>query len=78
MSDRGGLFQITLLSIGVLAVFGLVALLDDIPLPITEVGDTLPNYWPETGVWEEVSVSIAPLAIVICCLGIAAWIVTHR
>ena len=78
LSDNKGFFQIILLSFGVLTVFALVLILDDFPLPLTEEGETLPDFWPEEGVWEEVSVLIAPLAVVICLLGMAAYVVTHR
>ena len=81
MSDNKGFFQIILLSFGVLTVFGLVLILDDFPMPVqNETKLPLTDYWPdpEDKVWEEVSKKIAPMAVVICFMGIAAYVVTHR
>ena len=63
MSDRDGFFQLILLSFGVMTVFTLVANLSTFGL---------------SGPWAEVNVLIAPLILVICFLGIAAYVVTHR
>lgn len=63
MVETDGFFQIILLGIGVMVVFALIA------------------YLPTLGVdgpWAEVNVLIAPLIVVICFLGIAAYVVTHR
>ena len=81
MSDRGGFFQMILLGFGVLTVFGLILILDDFPMPVqNETKLPLTKYWPdpEDKVWEEVSEKIAPLVIVIFCIGFAAYVVTHR
>ena len=63
MSDREGFFQLILLGFGVLSIFALIA-------NMTSFG--------VDGPWAEVNVLIAPLAIVICLLGFAAYMVTHR
>jgi len=63
MSDRSGFFQLILLSFGVMVVFALIA-------NMTTFG--------VSGPWAEVNVLIAPLVLVICFLGMVAWVVTHR
>ena len=63
MSDREGFFQLILLSVGVMAVFALIA-------NLTSFG--------VSGPWAEVNVLIAPLVIIICFIGFAAYMVTHR
>ena len=63
MSDRGGFFQLILLSFGVMVVFALIA-------NMTTFG--------VSGPWAEVNVLIAPLVLVICFLGMVAYVVTHR
>ena len=63
MSDREGFFQLILLSLGVMVVFTLIA------------------YMPTLGIsgpWAGVNTLIAPLVIVICFLGMVAYVVTHR
>lgn len=63
MSDTKGFFQLILLSVGVIVVFTLIA------------------YMPTLGIsgpWTEVNVLIAPLVLVICFVGFAAYVVTHR
>ena len=63
MSDREGFFQLILLSLGVMVVFTLIA------------------YMPTLGIsgpWAGVNALIAPLVIVICFLGMVAYVVTHR
>ena len=66
MSDRDGFFQLILLGVGVFVVFTLIANLDNFGLSTTP------------GLWESVNTLIAPLIIVICFLGFAAFVVTHR
>lgn len=63
MSDTEGFFQLILLSVGVMVVFTLIANLTSFGL---------------SGPWAEVNVLIAPLVLVICFLGMAAYVVTHR
>ena len=63
MSDNGGFFQLILLSFGVMVVFALIA-------NMTTFG--------VSGPWAEVNVLIAPLVLVICFLGMVAYVVTHR
>ncbi len=63
MSDTSGFFQLILLSFGVLVVFALIA-------NLTSFG--------VSGPWAEVNVIIAPLALVICFLGMVAYVVTHK
>ena len=63
MSDRSGFFQLILLSFGVMTVFALIA-------NMTSFG--------VSGPWAEVNVLIAPLVLIICLLGMVAYVVTHR
>ena len=63
MSDTKGFFQLILLSVGVMTVFALIANLTSFGVP---------------GPWADVNTLIAPLVIVICFLGFAAYVVTHR
>ena len=63
MSDNAGFFQLILLSVGVMAVFALIA-------NLTSFG--------VSGPWAEVNVLIAPLVLVICFMGFIAYVVTHR
>jgi len=63
MSDASGFFQLILLGIGVFVVFALIAYLPDLGV---------------SGPWADVNTLIAPLIIVICFLGFAAYVVTHR
>ena len=63
MSDRSGFFQLILLSFGVMVVFALIA-------NMTSFG--------VSGPWAEVNVLIAPLVLIICLLGMVAYVVTHR
>ena len=63
MVETDGFFQIILLGIGVMVVFTLIAYLPTLGV---------------SGPWAEVNVLVAPLIIVICFLGIAAYVVTHR
>ena len=63
MSDNKGFFQLILLSFGVMTVFALIASLTSFGL---------------SGPWAEVNALIAPLVLVICFLGMAAYVVTHR
>jgi len=63
MSDRGGFFQLILLSFGVMVVFALIANMTTFGL---------------SGPWAEVNTLIAPLVLVICFLGMVAYVVTHR
>ena len=63
MSDNQGFFQIILLSFGVMVVFALIA-------NMTTFG--------VSGPWAEVNTLIAPLVLIICFIGIAAYVVTHR
>jgi len=63
MSDMKGFFQLILLSLGVIVVFTLIA------------------YMPTLGIsgpWAEVNTLIAPLVLVICFLGMAAYVVVNR
>ena len=64
MGKSGGFFQLLLLGIGVLTVFTLIAY--------------MPTMGFERTVWEDVRDAIAPLIVVICFLGFAAYVVTHR
>ncbi len=62
MGDKG-FFQLILLSMGVFVVFTLIA------------------YMPTLGIsgpWVDVNALIAPLILVICFIGFAAYVVTHR
>ena len=63
MGDNEGFFQIILLSVGVMSVFALIAQLTDLGL---------------SGPWAEVNTLIAPLVLIICFVGIATYLVTHR
>ena len=63
MSDNTGFFQLILLSVGVMAVFALIA-------NLTSFG--------VSGPWAEVNVLIAPLVLIICLMGFIAYVVTHR
>ena len=63
LSDKDGFFQLILLSFGVMVVFALIA-------NMTTFG--------VSGPWAEVNVLIAPLVLVICFLGMVAYVVTHR
>lgn len=63
MSDREGFMQLILLSFGVMVVFALIA-------NMTAFG--------VSGPWAEVNALIAPLVLVICFLGMVAYLVTHR
>ena len=63
LSDRNGFFQLILLSFGVMVVFALIA-------NMTAFG--------VSGPWAEVNVLIAPLVLIICLLGMVAYVVTHR
>lgn len=58
-----GFFQLILLSLGVMVVFTLIAYLPTLGV---------------SGPWAEVNTLIAPLVFVICFLGMAAYVVTHR
>jgi len=66
MSDRDGFFQLILLGVGVFVVFALIA-------NLTSFG--VPGPWVGT---DSVTSMIAPLMIVICFIGFAAYMVTHR
>jgi len=63
ISDNTGFFQLILLSFGVMVVFALIA-------NMTTFGIS--------GPWAEVNTLIAPLVLVICFLGMVAYVVTHR
>ena len=63
MSDNAGFFQLILLSVGVMAVFALIA-------NLTSFG--------VSGPWAEVNALIAPLVLIICFMGFIAYVVTHR
>lgn len=63
MSNTKEFFQLILLSVGVMVVFALIA-------NLTTFG--------VSGPWAEVNTLIAPLVIVICFLGMATYVVTHR
>lgn len=64
MSNTSGFFQLILLGVGVIVVFLLI------------------SYMPEMGfskiVWEEVFDLLIPLMGIICFLGFAAYMVSHR
>ena len=64
MTENDGFLQLLLLSFGVMTVFTIIANLTD-PLGVP-------------GPWEAVTVLIAPLILVICFMGFAAYVVTHR
>lgn len=64
MSDTEGFFQLIFLGIGVLVVFMLIVY--------------MPTMGFEEESWNYVRDKIVPLIIVICFLGFAAYVVTHR
>lgn len=61
--DNDGFLQLILLSFGVMVVFALIA-------SLTSFG--------VSGPWAEVNTLIAPLVLVICFLGMTAYMVIHR
>lgn len=63
MSNMGDFFRLILLSVGVMVVFLLIAYLPTMGVP---------------GPWATVNALIAPLILVICFLGFAAYVVTNR
>jgi len=63
MSNMHGFFQLILLSLGVMVVFTLIAYLPTLGV---------------SGPWADVNALIAPLILVICFLGMAAYVVVNR
>ena len=61
--DNEGFFQLILLSFGVMIVFAIIA-------NLTSFG--------VSGPWAEVNTLIAPLVLVICFLGMVAYLVVNR
>jgi len=66
MSDTQGFFQLILLCFGVMVVFAIIANLTLFGVPGPWVGD------------DSVTSMIAPLVLVICFVGIAAYVVVNR
>ena len=66
MSDTQGFFHIILLGFGVFVVFALIANLTSFGVAGPWVGENSVTYF------------LAPLALVICFVGIVAYVVTHR
>lgn len=63
MDGNKGFFQLILLCFGVLVVFALISQLTTFGI---------------SGPWAEVNILIAPLALIICFVGIAAYVVVNR
>jgi len=63
MSDTTGFFQLILISMGVMVLFTLIAYLPTLGM---------------SGPWADVNALIAPLVLVICFIGMVAYVVTHR
>jgi len=66
MSDRGGFFQLILLSLGVIVVFTLIAYIPTLGIEGPWVGE------------RSVITLIGPLILILCFVGFIAYVVSHR